>query len=140
MKVTEITAGAKYSLDTGHGWKAIEVGATATLTGDETLESAQQELYNRLSRQLKTLWANGNGNTQACPEQSRREGHQTPVQPAQSSATPPRPHWCSEHGVEFKQRNGPHGEFYSHQVKGSKDWRNEARSQPRKEVNNSRDP
>jgi hypothetical protein len=56
MRVTEVTVVAKYSLDTGHGWKAIEVGATATLTAsDETLETAQQELYARLSRQLKTL-------------------------------------------------------------------------------------
>jgi hypothetical protein len=49
-------------------------------------------------------------------------------------------HFCQEHNQEFKKRNGPHGEFYTHQVKGSKDWCNEARRQPRKEVNNSRDP
>jgi hypothetical protein len=133
MKVTEITVSAKYSLDTGHGWKAIEVGATATLTAsDETLEVAQQELYDRLSRQLKSLWANGNGKDSGQAEGSRPvgEGHQTNTQPAQTSTPPPaapREHYCQEHGVPFKARNGPHGEFFSHQIKGTRQWCNEAK-------------
>jgi hypothetical protein len=83
MKVTEVAVVAKYSLDTGQGWKAIEVGATATLTGEETLEVAQQELYARLSRQLKTLWTNGS-------KADAQEGHRINAQPSQSS-TPPYP-------------------------------------------------
>jgi hypothetical protein len=109
MRVTEVTVAAKYSLDTGHGWKAIEVGATATLTdSDETLESAQQELYNRLSHQLKVLWTNGSGKTET-QEQAQPE---TPA--------PPKEHWCSEHNQEWKPRSGPHGSFRSHQITGSK--------------------
>jgi hypothetical protein len=127
MKVTEITVSAKYSLDTGHGWKAIEVGATASLTAsDETLEVAQQELYNRLSRQLKSLWANGNGKDSGQAEGSRPvgEGHQANTQPAQTSPTPPAPpreHWCSEHNQEWKPKEGKYGTFYSH--KAPDGWR-----------------
>jgi hypothetical protein len=116
MRVTEVTVAAKYSLDTGHGWKAIEVGATATLTAsDETLETAQQELYARLSRQLKTLWANGsNGKSEA----------QEP--PQKELPAPPKEHWCSEHGVEFKAKKGKYGTFYSHKaLDGS--WCNESK-------------
>ena len=74
---------AKYSLDTGHGWKAIEVGATATLTGDETLEGAQQELYSRLASQLKTLWANGRGTVlHRMPQKAPESTHSPPVRRA----------------------------------------------------------
>jgi hypothetical protein len=141
MKVTEVTVAAKYSLDTGHGWKAIEVGATASLTAPgETLEVAQQELYARLSRQLKTLWANGSGTA----SQDAPEGHQEPVQasnphnnpgggllsPALSvveGAAKDQPaHFCSEHSQEFKKRTGQYGEFWSHQIKGTRNqWCNE---------------
>jgi hypothetical protein len=133
MKVTEVTVAAKYSLDTGKGWKSIEAGATAALTAsDETLESVSDELYNRLSRQLKALWANGNGKDSSQAEGSRPvgEGHQTNAQPAQAStpplvAAPAREHWCSEHNQEYKKRSGPYGEFYSHQIKGSRQFCNE---------------
>ena len=114
MKVTEVTVVAKYSLDTGHGWKAIEVGATASLTSPgETLEVAQQELYARLSRQLKTLWANGTGKAEA------------PEQPQAETPAPSKEHWCSEHSQEFKTRvNKQTGEtFYSHRQGGG--WHNE---------------
>ena len=36
-------------------------------------------------------------------------------------------HFCAEHNQEFKQRTGPHGEFYSHQVNGTREWCNEAK-------------
>src|ERR687891_676405 len=91
MKITEVTVVAKYSLDTGHGWKAIEVGATATLTSsDETLESAQQELYQRLTTQLKSPWNNGNGRaeTQSLP---RTRSGDNPVKPRRSPATTRQP-------------------------------------------------
>jgi hypothetical protein len=120
MKVTEVTVVAKYSLDTGHGWKAIEVGAIATLTNsDETLETAQQELYARLSHQLKVLWTNGSGK----PALSEAKGL------TQEQATP-KEHWCSEHNQEWKLRNGPHGGFRSHQITGSRptQWCNQPRT------------
>jgi hypothetical protein len=106
MRVTEVTVVAKYSLDTGHGWKAIEVGATATLTAeDETLETAQQELYNRLSHQLKVLWANGHGNGKPAQEQSQPE---TPE--------PPKEHWCSTHQTEYQRFSKDGKVWYSHKA------------------------
>jgi hypothetical protein len=135
MKVTTVTAAVKYSLDTGHGWKAIELGAEATLTASaESWEKAQAELYRRLGQQLKVLWSSGNGKAQASPEPGRREGYQEapvvnaqPAQVAPPPSAPPKDHWCSEHNQEFKKRNGQYGEFWSHQIKGTKEWCNEAK-------------
>jgi hypothetical protein len=47
------------------------------------------------------------------------------VRPA-SPATP-RQYLCEEHGIECKARNGQHGEFWSHQVKGTRQWCNESK-------------
>jgi hypothetical protein len=116
MRVTEVSTVVRYSAEAKGAWRSIEVGATATLTAsDETLEVAQQELYARLSRQLKTLWANGNG---------KAETQEQPSNGSESPATT-RQHFCMEHNQEFKKRTGPHGVFYSHQIKGTKDWCNE---------------
>jgi hypothetical protein len=112
MRVTEVSTVVRYSAEAKGAWRSIEVGATATLmASDETLESVQEELYRRLTKQLKILWTNGNG---------RAETQEQP-----QAEIPPKPHWCPEHNQEFKKRTGPHGEFYSHQVKGTKDWCNE---------------
>jgi hypothetical protein len=52
MRVTEVGATVRYSAEAKGAWRSIEVSATATLSSiDETLESAQQELYNRLASQ-----------------------------------------------------------------------------------------
>src|SRR5919106_4817941 len=49
MKVTTVTATLRYSAEAKGAWRSIEVGAEATLTNsDESWETAQQELYNRL--------------------------------------------------------------------------------------------
>ena len=118
MKVTTVTATLSYSAEAKGAWRSIEVGAEATLTNnEEEWETAQAELYHRLGQQLKTLWANGaNKETQAQP------GAELPEPPE-----PPREHYCEEHQTEFKSRNGPHGEFYSHQIKGTRVWCNEAK-------------
>ena len=133
MKVITVTAAVKYSLDTGHGWKAIELGAEATLMdSDESWEQAQAELYQRLGQQLKTLWNNGKANGRDAPSTSLRpeglspedlgqalEGHRIDVQPTQVS-TPPSPHWCSTHGCEY-QRFSRSGEvWYSHKAPDGK--------------------
>jgi hypothetical protein len=120
MQVTEVSVMAKYSLDTGHGWKAIEVGATATLDGDETLEVAQQELYARLASQLKTLWANGRGT----PSQEVSEASRIDVQPSQvQHPSNGKGHWCAEHGVEFKRYEKNGSAWYSHRAGSG--WHNE---------------
>jgi hypothetical protein len=102
MRVTEVTVVAKYSLDTGHGWKAIEVGATATLTNsDETLESVSAELYQRLTKQLKVLWAN------------KANGEETKTETETGS---PNPNWCAEHHTEFKQFSKNGNSWFSHKT------------------------
>jgi hypothetical protein len=130
MRVTEVSATVRYSAEAKGAWRSIEVGATATLTNnDETLETSQQELYARLSRQLKTLWANGSGTA----PQDAPEGHQVPVQASNPHNSPGGgqlvpAHFCSEHNQEFKKRTGQYGEFWSHQIKGTRNqWCNEAK-------------
>ena len=144
MRVTEVTTTIRYSAEGKGAWRSIEVGATASLTAPgETLEVAQQELYARLSRQLKTLWANGSGTA----SQDAPEGYQVSVpasnphnspgggllSPALSvveGAAKDQPaHFCSEHSQEFKKRTGQYGEFWSHQIKGTRNqWCNEKRA------------
>ena len=59
MRVTEVQALVKYSTEIKGSWVAIELGSTASLTNsEETLESVSDELYARLTKQLKILWAN----------------------------------------------------------------------------------
>ena len=59
MRVTEVQALVKYSTEIRGSWVAVELGSTASLTtSDETLESVSAELYQRLAKQLKVLWAN----------------------------------------------------------------------------------
>ena len=82
-----------------------------------------------MSRQLKTLWANGSGTA----SQDAPEGHQVSV-PASNPHNSPESgqlvpaHFCSEHSQEFKKRTGQYGEFWSHQIKGTRNqWCNEAK-------------
>jgi hypothetical protein len=112
MKVTEVSAVVRYSAEAKGAWRSVEVGATATLTSsDETLESAQGELYQRLRQQLKTLWANGKAEAYVS----------TQVEPPPPAKT----HWCSEHDQEFKRHEKDGNVWYSHR-QGS-GWCNEAK-------------
>lgn len=114
MKVEKITAAIRYSQDTGHGaWKALEISAEASLAAGEVWQKAQTQLYAELTKEFKALWS-ANGVAPHVPE--------APQAPA---APPERSHWCAEHQAEFKARTGPHGEFYSHQIKGTREWCNE---------------
>jgi len=62
MKVTTILANIRYSQDTGKGaWKAVEIGAEATVDQRERWDTALATLYADLGGQLKALWANGTG-------------------------------------------------------------------------------
>ena len=79
MRVTEVQALVKYATEVRGSWVTIELGSTASLTSsDETLESVSDELYKRLTKQLKLLWANnkaGGGETK--PVLSVAEGPET---------------------------------------------------------------
>ena len=112
MRVTTVTATLKYSAEAKGAWRSIEVGAEATLTSsEENWVAAQSQLYHKLGHQLKTLWNNS----------AEKASTEEPPQ-----ATLPKPeHWCEAHQTKFKARTGPHGEFYSHQVNGTRQWCNE---------------
>ncbi len=77
MIVDRVTATIKYSLDTGHGWKAVELGAEATLDAKDTWQAAQHQLYGELSQQLQKMWANGKAAQNG--SESHVEAPQAPV-------------------------------------------------------------
>ena len=102
MKVERVTATIKYSQDTGKGaWKAIELGAEATVDAKDTWQQAQHQLYGELSQQLKALWCNGKGSESA-------------VQPI--AVTEPPEHFCQEHSVPFKQYSRGKSTWYAHKT------------------------
>ena len=87
MKVNRITAQVRYSQDTGHSaWKAIEIGAEATVDEKERWSEALAHLYADLGRELKTLWAaNGNGHKLQESPQVGAEGVVEALQPVEQS-------------------------------------------------------
>ena len=110
MKVTTVTATIKYSQDTGKGaWKAVEIGADATVDAAETWQQAQASLYHQLGCQLKTLWNNGKG----AQNGSEGYGEAVPVLEPQSSPAPPE-HYCQEHQTEYKRYERQGKVWYSH--------------------------
>ena len=83
MKIDRITAQIKLSRDTGNGWKSIEIGAEATVDEREGWATALSQLYTELGRELKTLWANGNGHKAPESHQNGSESTVEPLQPAE---------------------------------------------------------
>ena len=59
MKVETVKSTIKFSQDIGHGWKSLEIGAEGTTEPRETRQAAQSYLYAELSKQLRSMWANG---------------------------------------------------------------------------------
>ena len=112
MKVTTINATIKYSQDTGKGaWKAVELGAEATLDAKETWAEAQARLYRQLGCQLKSLWANGNGHK--APEGIESHGETAPPpEPAQN--------YCQEHQTPFRRYSRGERFWYSHKTADGK--------------------
>ncbi len=116
MKVTTVTATIKYSQDTGKGaWKAVELGAEATLDAKDSWQATQHQLYGELSLQLQRMWSHGN---------AAQNGHDSAVQPATEPEPPTAPeqpeHWCQEHQTAYK-RHERHGKvWYSHKAPDGK--------------------
>ena len=119
MKVTTVSATIKYSQDTGKGaWKAVELGAEATLDDKESWTEAQASLYQQLGYQLKNLWANGT---------TAQNGPQSAVQPISKPESPapepPAENFCQQHGVPFKQYSRGNSTWYAHKTGNT--WCNE---------------
>jgi hypothetical protein len=109
MRPTSISVNVRYSKPLPDGsHKTVDLGCEATLTSSgEDWQTAQQELYRQLGEQMRQVFStNGTGK----PAQE---------QPGNTPASP-NPNWCPEHDQEWKLRNGPHGSFRSHQIKGTK--------------------
>ena len=83
------------------------VRAEASVDPREDWQVAQTALCQQLGQRMTILWNNGNG---------KDNGQE---QPKPEAAASPKEHWCGVHKQEFKKRNGPVGEFYSHQIKGT---------------------
>ena len=117
MKVTTVSATVKYSQDTGKGaWKAVEIGADATVDANETWQQAQAHLYHQLGCQLKNLWVNG----QTAQNGSESHGEAVPVlEPNHNPAQPPE-HYCQEHQTEFKRYERQGKVWYSHKAPDGK--------------------
>ena len=120
MKVERVSATIKYSQDTGHGaWKAVEIGAEASVDAREGWSQALAHLYGDLGQQLKTLWANGNG-------QKGQEAAISPNEPqigqTATLTTPaaPREHYCQDHQVEFKRYSRGNQVWYAHRLPDGK--------------------
>jgi hypothetical protein len=105
MRVTEVQALVKYSREVKGSWVAIELGGTASLTNsEETLESVSDELYKRLTKQLKVLWAS-----------NKAGGGETKTE-TEAETQNPNPNWCAEHNTEFKKFSKDGKTWFSHKT------------------------
>jgi hypothetical protein len=106
MKVTTVSANIRYSQDTGKGaWKAVEIGAEATVDQRERWDTALASLYADLGQQLKALWANGH------------KPADKPVEATAGAQPPQTPeHYCQAHQTEYKRYERDGRVWYSHRV------------------------
>ena len=116
MKVERVSATIKYSQDTGHGaWKAVEIGAEASVDDCEGWSQALAHLYGDLGQQLKTLWANGTGQNAQTRAEEPTEAASEPEPPQQVPTQPPA-HFCQEHQTPFKQYHRGDNVWNSHKT------------------------
>lgn len=114
MKVDRVKATVRYSQDSGKGaWRALELGAEASLDPGETLEQGQAKLYEALRLQFKAFWNSGpNGHSEADPQLPLAS---SPVaEPEQDEE--PEEHWCEEHQEKFWRREKEGRVWYSHAI------------------------
>ena len=122
MRVTEVQALVKYSTEIKGSWVAIEFGGTASLTDvEETLESVSAELYQRLTKQLKALWANNKARedetkTEALVSRSPERVFSPERSEGEAKGQTPNQNWCAEHHTEFKQFNKNGNSWFSHKT------------------------
>jgi hypothetical protein len=117
MRINEVQAQVRYSSEVRGSWVTIELGSTASLTNsEETLESVSDELYARLSKQLKILWAsNKAGGGEAKAETQGQPGN---------NPTVTKEHWCEAHQTQFKRHEKDGNVWYSHRLDNG-GWHNE---------------
>ena len=112
MKVDRVKATVRYSQDTGKGaWRALELGAEASLDPGETLEQGQTKLYEALRLQFKAFW-NGGSNGHLEPDAQLT----LPASPVAEQEQEPEEHWCEEHQEKFWRRDKEGRVWYSHSL------------------------
>ena len=133
MNVNKVTATVRFSQDTGKGaWKSLELGCEASISEREDWQTAQATLYGQLAQQFKGLWSQNGTTPHQAHAQEAPEDHRIDAQPSSAQSAPngsqhnPE-HFCQEHNQEFTARKGQYGEFYSHPIKGTREWCNEAK-------------
>ena len=112
MKVDRITAQIRFNQDSGKGaWKSVEIGAEATVDERERWATALSQLYTELGRELKALWANGNGK----PPESPQDGAESTVAAPQPAIQPNGSnHHCQQHGVPFREYSRGNSRWWAH--------------------------
>jgi hypothetical protein len=106
MRVTDVQALVKYSVEVKGAWVTVELGGTASLTNsEETLENVSDELHKRLTKQLKVLWASNKAGGGETPEQARTE-----TKPETQE------NWCTTHNTEFKKFSKDGKTWFSHRT------------------------
>ena len=107
MKVTTVSANVRYSRPLGDGsYKTVELGAEASLSGQESWDKAQAELYEQLGSQLKALWNCKNGGN--------------------GSETTTQEHFCLNHNTAFQRYEKGGRVWYAH--KAGSEWCNEKKT------------
>lgn len=121
MRVTKFHVTVRYSRPMPDGsHKTLELGAEGVLSAsDETWKKSQADLYLELGEQMRQVWTSTVNSKTALQEQARN-GSDNPGSTRQ--------HFCEQHQTAFRKCNGPYGEFYSHTIKGTKDFCNESKS------------
>jgi len=118
MRATAISVSVRYSkplADDSH--KTVELGCEATLNNsEETWQEAQTALYKQLGEQMRYVWS-GISHCKANTQEQHSNGSDGPAAPRQ--------HFCVQPNQDYKQRNRQYGEFWSHQIRGTKEWCNE---------------
>ncbi len=123
MQVVKVSASIRFSKDIGGSWKSVELAAEAAINHGEDWYQSQSQLYSELGQQLRDLWP-GNGKGISDSTKSNETEKEPPKSPEPTQSTPV--HYCELHGVSFKQRQKDGQIWYSHQIKGTREWCNES--------------
>lgn len=127
MIVNKVSVNLRYSADTGAGsWRTVELGAEASLEGDESLEVGTQELYRQVKAELAAIWHSAvKDQPAAAPPAPAQPAYYPPPAPAYAPpagyypAPPPAADpasWCPIHAVSMTLQQNERGSWYSHKA------------------------
>lgn len=125
-KIEEVRVDLKFSKEVAENeWMSIGLGATATVSSDETFEMAIQEVEHQLRVEMRQSWGRLRRDK---PQPVQDEVAQAPSDPAMPELAPfPHeeepppdppvdPSWCPIHKVKMKKWTKEGRSWYSHPV------------------------